>query len=64
VSSLQSKHAFFRSIVDIGGSIELFCGIHMDTNWDEVFPFSLSAKLASLGIDLRLDAYPERRAQA
>ena len=36
----------------------------MDTNWDEVFPFSLSAKLASLGIDLRLDAYPERRAQA
>lgn len=64
VSSLQAHRDFFRSIVDTGGSIELFCGIEMSTNWDEVFPSALSGRLAELGIDLRLDVYPESPEQA
>ena len=61
VSSLLAYRDFFRSIVESGGSVELFCGIYMSTNWDELFPSALSATLADLRIDLRLDAYPESR---
>jgi hypothetical protein len=64
VSSLQAHRDFFRSIVDTGGSIELFCGIEMSTNWDEVFPSALSGRLAELGMDLRLNVYPESHEQA
>jgi hypothetical protein len=61
---LHAHRDFLRSVVDSDGSIELFCGIYMSTNWDELFPHSLSAKLADLRIDLRLDAYPEDAAKA
>jgi len=59
LSSLEARRDFLRSITDTGGSIELFCGIEMSTNWDEVFPAALCARLGELQIDLRLDAYPE-----
>jgi hypothetical protein len=64
VVSLQGHRDFLRTIVDTGGSIELFCGIEMSSNWDEVFPHTLSAGLAELGVDLRLDAYAESHKQA
>lgn len=59
VSSLKAHREFLRSVVDTGGSVELFCGIFLTANWDEMFPAALLASLADLGIDLRLDAYPE-----
>jgi hypothetical protein len=64
VFSLQANRDFLRSIVDTGGSIDLFCGIEVSTNWDEVFPSALSATLGDLRIDLRLDVYPEIDEQA
>ena len=64
VSALRAHRDFLRSVVDTGGSIELFCGIEMSTNWDEVFPSTLSAALGDLGIDLRLDVYPEIQERA
>ena len=64
VSALEGHRDFLRFIISSGGTIELFCGIMLSTNWDEVFPHTLSASLAALGIDLRLDAYPEDHAQA
>ena|ERR1017187_8088509 len=64
VSALDAQRDFLHSIVTSGGTVELFCGIMLSTNWDEVFPHTLSARLAALGIDLRLDAYPDDGGQA
>ncbi len=63
ISALEGHRDFLHSITSTGGTIELFCGIMLSTNWDEVFPRTLSANLAALGIDLRLDAYPGDHAQ-
>ena len=55
---LKDHSLFFHKIVEDGGSVELFCGVHADGNWDESFPHSLMSEFASLMIDLRLDVYP------
>jgi len=60
VITLLNVHASFLSgIVRDGGSVELFCGVFADGNWDECFHHSLLRKLSDLGIDLRLDVYPQ-----
>jgi len=58
---LEDRREYFRFLTESGGTVELFCGIKVDFNWDEVIPASLMASLASLGIDLRLDAYPQTK---
>jgi hypothetical protein len=58
---LEPHRDFLLSVGESGGGVELFCGIMVDFNWDEVLPFRLMGRLSSLGIDLRLDAYPEHR---
>ena len=54
---LEVHRDFFATISASGGNSELFCGIFLDTNWDEVIPHQLMSRLAALKIDLRLDAY-------
>jgi hypothetical protein len=58
LTKLEPHLGFFHQISEAGGGVELFCGIWMDTNWDEIVPFALSGRLSALKIDLRLDAYP------
>lgn len=57
---LEPHAEFLRSLIDEGGEVELFCGIFFDVNWDEQIPANLMGRLAALGVDLRLDAYPKR----
>jgi hypothetical protein len=59
-SRLEPHRDFLLSLLKSGGSLELFCGISVDFNWDEILPASLMGRLSSLGIDLRLDAYPKK----
>ncbi len=47
----------FRRIDEEGASVELFCGVFADGNWDEVVPYSLMHSLPVLRINLRLDVY-------
>ena len=58
-SQLEPHRDFLRRLLESGGCLELFCGIWIDFNWDEIFPAPLMGRLASLGVDLRLDAYPK-----
>lgn len=58
-SRLEPHRDFLRTLSELGGRLELFCGILVDFNWDEIFSAPLMGRLASLGIDLRLDAYPK-----
>jgi hypothetical protein len=57
---LEPHAAFLNSLIAAGGQAELFCGIFIDVNWDEQIPADLMGRLAALGVDLRLDAYPVR----
>jgi hypothetical protein len=50
---------FFQRMVRENGSVELFCGVFVDGNWDEVLSHRLMRLLADLHIDLRLDVYPK-----
>jgi len=50
--------SFFVGLVREGGSVELFCGVFADGNWDEVLDHTLMRRLADMAIDLRLDVYP------
>ena len=52
---LERHKSFFHRIVDEGGRVELFCGIHAAGNWDEVLDYELMRQLSDLWIDLRLD---------
>jgi hypothetical protein len=58
VERLEAHRLFFQGVVRDGGTIELFCGIFADGNWDESLHHSLLRRLSDLGIDLRLDVYP------
>lgn len=58
-SRLEPHRDFLRALLELDGHLELFCGICVDFNWDEIFPASLMGRLSSLGVDLRLDAYPK-----
>jgi Domain of unknown function (DUF4279) len=57
LSQLETHHDFFSHLSASGGTTFLFCGIFTDSNWDESIPHQLSGRLATLKIDLRLDAY-------
>ena len=59
IERLAPHAAFFQNLVREGGSVELFCGVFADGNWDESFHHSLLRKLADMAIDLRLDVYPK-----
>jgi len=59
VGSLQRHQQFFHRVVHDGGSVELFCGVFVAGNWDEVVSHSLMGQLAALRVDLRLDVYPK-----
>jgi Domain of unknown function (DUF4279) len=59
LSRLELQRDFFASLTASGGRAELFCGIYLDSNWDESIPHQLSGRLAALRINLRLDAYPK-----
>ena len=59
---LQACAEFFHRVTSTGGSIELFCQVFADGNWDEVLPRALMGRLAALHIDLRLDVYPKHDA--
>jgi len=41
--------------------VELFCGVFVDGNWDEIISHELMRDLYALRIDLRLDVYPKSR---
>lgn len=58
--SWEPHRDFFNRIADSGGTSVLFCGIIADGNWDEQMPHFMAARLASLKIDLRLDAWMQR----
>ena len=64
LGSLAAHRAFFRRIVEDGGTVELFCGVFADGNWDEILGHALLGALARLRIDLRLDVYPRRKRAA
>jgi hypothetical protein len=59
IEQLKPHASYFETLVREGGSVELFCGIFADGNWDESFHHSLLRKLAEMAIDLRLDVYPK-----
>ena len=59
VDELQCHRPFFHRVVQQGGTVELFCGVFADGNWDEVLSHSLMRALAALHVDLRLDVYPK-----
>lgn len=58
--SWEPHRDFFNRIADSGGTSVLFCGIIADGNWDEQMPHAMAARLASMKIDLRLDAWMQR----
>jgi hypothetical protein len=64
VVRLRDYEPLFGRIVREKGSVELFCGVFADGNWDEILPHELMRRLADLHIDLRLDVYPEVKAKA
>jgi hypothetical protein len=59
VERLQRHQQFFHRVVREGGSVELFCGVFVAGNWDEILSYALMGRLAALQIDLRLDVYPK-----
>jgi hypothetical protein len=59
IDRLQRHQSFFNRIVQDGGAVELFCGVFVDGNWDEILSHSLMRKFAALQVDLRLDVYPK-----
>jgi hypothetical protein len=56
---LRPYKPFFRRIVRETGTVELFCGVFVDGNWDEALSHEVMRHLADLHIDLRLDVYPK-----
>ncbi|REJ85905.1 MAG: DUF4279 domain-containing protein, partial [Planctomycetota bacterium] len=58
VDELQCNRPFFHRVVQQGGTVELFCGVFADGNWDEVLSHALMRALAALHVDVRLDVYP------
>ena len=52
---LKSYKDFFYRIVEEGGAVELFCGIHAAGNWDEVLNYSLMGQLSDLAIELGIE---------
>ena len=60
VGRLEEHWLFFHRIVNEEGTVELFCGVDADGNWDEALPHALLGRLANLRIDLRLDVYPKK----
>ncbi len=61
VDQFQGFRSFFHRIVEEGGSVELFCGVFANGNWDESLPYSLLGRLAEFQINLRLDVYPKEQ---
>ena len=58
ISERLKPHAsYFSDLVREGGSVELFCGIFADDNWDENFHHTLLRRLADMAMNLRLDVY-------
>jgi hypothetical protein len=57
IPRLETHRVFFNSFNASGGTVELFCRIVTDSNWDELIPHQLLSRLAALQIGLRLDAY-------
>ena len=59
IERLKPHASYFSALGCEGGSVELFCGIFADGNWDESFHHTLLRRLADMAIDLRLDVYPK-----
>lgn len=55
---LEPHRSYFQDLVRDGGSIELFCGVFAEGNWDEILPHTLLRRLSEMAFDLRLDVYP------
>lgn len=54
---------FFQEHASEGGDAELFLGLFVDANFDDVLPATLLAQLGALGIALRLDVYGQQLRQ-
>ncbi|HXE56044.1 MAG TPA: hypothetical protein VN541_23665 [Tepidisphaeraceae bacterium] len=48
---LEPHRAFLRKLVREKGTLELFCGVIADGNWDESFGPELLGRFAALGLD-------------
>ena len=59
IDRLAPHTSYLAALDREGGSVELFCGIFADGNWDESFHHTLLRGLADMAIDLRLDVYPK-----
>ncbi len=58
---LGPHRPFLRKVVREQGTLELFCGVIADGNWDESFGPELMGRFAALGLSLRLDVWPEAK---
>ena len=58
LDQLDPHKPYLLKMVQDGGSVELFCGVFADGNWDECFHHTLLRRLSDMAIDLRLDVYP------
>lgn len=63
VAQLEMASEFFRQHAADGGDAELFLGLFVDGNFDDILPAELLAQLGALGIDLRLDVYGREPSQ-
>jgi len=59
IAQIKSNTSYFWDIVNEGGSVELFCGVFADGNWDESFHHLLLRDLVEMAVDLRIDVYPK-----
>lgn len=60
---LGASLPFFKQHASEGGDAELFLGLFVDGNFDDVLPAALFSQLGALGIDLRLDVYGQQLRQ-